>query len=337
MKTIINIILSLLSIEVLADTQFDREYDKKNIAIQYAGDSTLTLSHDLDFLCKGRVVPTAIFKDNCGRRASDSILVTLNNADLKHPVVIDIYDENGASPKITSLIALDLDSDGSNELYIQVYNQHRHAYPGASADIIELFAYSNVIKRQFDTGTDVKRLYYLEEEFTKLFTSEKIAMEGPLYIKELKSALLLVKEINFKPKYLNKRGEFWYKKKNNHAKSTIHWYEKKYSFGYNIAISYFEAAIKKDPKYIPALSNLGIAYQKLGQYDKAIEAATQAIKLTDKPNQKASSHYNIAKAYEEKKNWTLALDHYKKAKSFRKHKAYEKGIKRMLDLASPDL
>ncbi len=193
MKIIIYIILSHFSVVVLADVWFDREDDEKNIAIQYAGDSILTLSHNLDLLCKGRVMPTAISKDNCSRSASDSILVTLNNADLKNPIVIDMYDENGASPKITSLIALDLDLDGSNELYIQVYNQHRHAYPGASADIVELFSYSSVIDQQLDTGTDVKRLFYLEEEYTKLFTSEKIAMRGPLYIDELKSALLFVK------------------------------------------------------------------------------------------------------------------------------------------------
>ncbi len=90
--------------------------------------------------------------------------------------------------------------------------------------------------------------------------------------------------------------------------------KKKYSFGYNVAISYFEAAIKKDPKYIPALSNLGIAYQKVGQYDKAIKAAMQAIELTSKPNQKASSHYNIAKAYEKKKD---GLRHYKTIKKLR--------------------
>jgi hypothetical protein len=108
-------------------------------------------------------------------------LVTLNNTDLKNPIVIDIYDENGASPKITSLIALDLDSDGNNELYIQVYNQHRHAYPRASADIIELFAYSDVIKQEIDTGISVKRLYYLEEEFTKLFTSEKGSLRTSIF------------------------------------------------------------------------------------------------------------------------------------------------------------
>ncbi len=150
----------------------------------------------------------------------------------------------------------------------------------------------------------------------------------------LKDTLLSIKEDRLKPNYLNSRAELWYKNKNGYAESDIHWYTKKQSTGYNIAVSYFEAAIKNNPNYLPALSNLGIAYQKTGEHDKAIEAASRALELSQKPNQKASSHYNIAKAYEHKKNWKLALENYENALKYRKHKAYTKGIKRMMELIS---
>ncbi len=175
MKTYILIfLLILLSSEALSEYLFESNDVKKNVVIEYNGNSTLTLSHDFDPYCKGRAVPPAIYETNCTYSIEDAILVTLNNPDFHSSIVIDMFEENGSSPIITSITALDLDLDGNNELYIHVLNQHRHSGPGLSADIIELFAYSSTIKRQADTGTDVKRLYYLEEEFTKLLTNKKI-------------------------------------------------------------------------------------------------------------------------------------------------------------------
>jgi len=332
MKVNIIILLLILSSKAVGEYLFESGDDIKNIDVRYNGNSTLVLSHNFDLLCKGRKVPSDIYENYCKYEIEDAILVTLNYSGSYSPVIIDMYDADGASPIITNILTLDLDSDGSNELYIQVYNRHRHAEPGASADIEELFAYGSVIERQEGTGTDFKRLYYLEEEYETLLNNKESYLESSLNGEVLKRNLLDIKKKNFTSNYLNKRGEIWYKKKNNYAKSSVYWYQKKYSFGYNVAISYFEAAVKKNPKYVPVLSNLGIVYQKVGLYEEAISAAEKAIQLTDDPNIKASSHYNIAKAYEENRNWLPALENYKKAKSYRKHSAYEKGINRVMGI-----
>jgi tetratricopeptide (TPR) repeat protein len=250
----------------------------------------------------------------CKYNQPENIFVNLENKNSKS-LLIDIYQVNGANPEIINIISIDVDSDEKAELFVQVMMKFRHSGEGISYDDIKLYSYDNGIERQRSTGFDFKRLYYIEKEYAKLIANGLADQYDTLNKEVIIKLLQVVKDTNYSSSSLNKEGELWYRKKTED--------------GYIVAASYFEAALKKNPNYLPALSNLGIAYQKIGEYDKAIQAATQALELTTKPNQKASSHYNIAKAYEHKQNWTLALKHYEKANSYRKHKAYSKGMKRM--------
>ena len=57
---------------------------------------------------------------------------------------------------------------------------------------------------------------------------------------------------------------------------------------YNRAIAAYDQAIKLDPKYATAYNGRGIAYRNKGDYDRAIEDYDQAIKL----NPKYTTAYN---------------------------------------------
>lgn len=98
------------------------------------------------------------------------------------------------------------------------------------------------------------------------------------------------------------------------------------------AMYLFQDAINLYPSYGQAYSNLGLTYQKLDRTAEALWANRKAIELASgstKNRVQASSYYNIARIYEGKGQWQQALDNFRKAKSKREHKAYDKGIKRM--------
>ena len=102
------------------------------------------------------------------------------------------------------------------------------------------------------------------------------------------------------------------------------------------AIYYFKEAIKFNPEYALAYSNLGLAYYNECKYyktveylPKVIENSKIAIELTNDDIIKASSYYNIAMAYEAMEEWEKALENYRKALEYRDHDAYREGIERM--------
>ena len=102
------------------------------------------------------------------------------------------------------------------------------------------------------------------------------------------------------------------------------------------AIYYFKEAIKFNPEYALAYSNLGLAYYNECKYyktveylPKVIENSKISIELTNDDIIKASSYYNIAMAYEAMEEWEKALENYRKALEYRDHDAYREGIERM--------
>ena len=60
------------------------------------------------------------------------------------------------------------------------------------------------------------------------------------------------------------------------------------------AIDHLQRAVKEDPKFYEAFNNLGVQYQKLEQWDKAIEAYQQAIAIR---NDSARPHINLGNLY----------------------------------------
>jgi tetratricopeptide (TPR) repeat protein len=65
---------------------------------------------------------------------------------------------------------------------------------------------------------------------------------------------------------------------------------------YKEASIIYEKAVRADPEYAEAWSNLGFTYRKQGYYDKAVEAYKKAIRLS--PNL-AEAHEYLGEAYAE--------------------------------------
>ncbi|RMD99812.1 MAG: tetratricopeptide repeat protein [Calditrichaeota bacterium] len=76
------------------------------------------------------------------------------------------------------------------------------------------------------------------------------------------------------------------------------------------AITEYQKAIELDRKYAPAYNNLGYAYRRLGQYDKAVQAFKQYIALLpDEPN----PYDSIADLYTKMGKYEEGIKYYKKA------------------------
>ena len=101
---------------------------------------------------------------------------------------------------------------------------------------------------------------------------------------------------------------------------------------YEQAMYTYQEAININSQYGQAYSNLGLVFQRLHRNAEAIWANKKAISLASGVRTKeikASSYYNIAKVYESKKNYRMALINYENALENKEHPAYHKGIKRM--------
>jgi hypothetical protein len=79
---------------------------------------------------------------------------------------------------------------------------------------------------------------------------------------------------------------------------------------YKKALSYFEEAIKKNPRYAEAYFQSGYCYGELGRYPEAIEAFKQAIRI--KPNY-AEAHNELGISYGKLGRWTEAIEAFKQA------------------------
>ncbi|MCK4525836.1 tetratricopeptide repeat protein [candidate division WOR-3 bacterium] len=77
---------------------------------------------------------------------------------------------------------------------------------------------------------------------------------------------------------------------------------------YKNALSYFEQALKKDPRHADACVNVGYCNGKLGRYNEAIKAYKQAIRI--KPDY-ADAHYNLGVTYGELGRYSEAIKAYK--------------------------
>ncbi|MBI2568960.1 MAG: tetratricopeptide repeat protein [Candidatus Schekmanbacteria bacterium] len=98
------------------------------------------------------------------------------------------------------------------------------------------------------------------------------------------------------------------------------------------AVALYLEAIDNDPEHGQAYSNLGLAYQKLSRPAEAIWANRKAIAIATGPTSatvRASSHYNIARVYEELGRYQQALEDYEQALANKERDAYKSGIERM--------
>jgi tetratricopeptide (TPR) repeat protein len=79
------------------------------------------------------------------------------------------------------------------------------------------------------------------------------------------------------------------------------------------AIEHLQKAVKVDPKFYEAFNNLGVQYQKLEQWDKAIGAYQQAITIR---NDSAKPHINLGNLYLVRQQTELAVESFKQALTF---------------------
>lgn len=98
------------------------------------------------------------------------------------------------------------------------------------------------------------------------------------------------------------------------------------------AIDLYRQAIEIDGNYGQAYSNLGLAYQKAGRTAEAIWANRKAIALAhggSAATVRASSYYNIARIYENARQYDDALRHYQLAKEQKANPVHDKAIQRV--------
>ncbi len=79
---------------------------------------------------------------------------------------------------------------------------------------------------------------------------------------------------------------------------------------YKKALTYFEEAVKKNPRYVEAYFYIGLCNSKLEHYVEAIDAFNQAIRI--KPDY-AEAHNNLGLAYVKLGRYTEAIAAYKQA------------------------
>lgn len=78
----------------------------------------------------------------------------------------------------------------------------------------------------------------------------------------------------------------------------------------DLAIRAFEQAIKIDPSYGPAVENLGLAYYRKKDYEKASEYLIRAMKLVpDSP----TLYNTLGSLYREKKLYNEAIKYYQRS------------------------
>ena len=81
---------------------------------------------------------------------------------------------------------------------------------------------------------------------------------------------------------------------------------------YAKAIEFLQKALKVDKNYSEAWNNLGVAYEKTGKYDEAIEAYKAALLNTFYRNPEKALN-NLGRVYYRMKRYDEAIDAYKEA------------------------
>lgn len=98
------------------------------------------------------------------------------------------------------------------------------------------------------------------------------------------------------------------------------------------SVTLYLSAIEADPEFAQAFSNLGLSYWKLKKYPESVAANRSAIALGKQQGNStvmASSYFNIAKTFEEQKEYKQALMNFWWANQATPKPVYEEGIKRM--------
>ena len=243
--------------------------------------------------------------------------------------LLDVDDTTSFGPET---ITIERKHDGERYVYA-VHNYSEGTNPNStslSASQAKVFVYvgQTLIKTYYVPQNKVGNLWVVfavteAGEFQDFNTIKGATSANRLQTEEFQNAanntgvetIVYSADAQAKAKDLNKQGEQAY-----HAKN------------YNEAIRLYKAAIDLDGSYGQAYSNLGLAFQKVGNVSEALWANRKAIALATGVNAatvRASTHYNNGKIYEDAQQRDDALREYQNAKAEKTNPVYDKAIQRI--------
>jgi tetratricopeptide (TPR) repeat protein len=76
------------------------------------------------------------------------------------------------------------------------------------------------------------------------------------------------------------------------------------------AIDKLQEAVARSPRFVPAISSLGVAHQKRGELDEAARQYRRALEIDDA---NAAAHNNLAALYLAQSRWQAAMPHLRRA------------------------
>jgi tetratricopeptide (TPR) repeat protein len=82
---------------------------------------------------------------------------------------------------------------------------------------------------------------------------------------------------------------------------------------YGVAIANYRRSLEILPDQVPVLTNLAIAYRKIGDAASGARILTDALQRQTSPSLRAVIHHNLGELYEEQDQWDQALHYYQEA------------------------
>ncbi|MEI6312923.1 MAG: tetratricopeptide repeat protein [Bacteroidota bacterium] len=238
---------------------------------------------------------------------------------------LDVDDVDSYGPET---ITIDEKKNGEEYIYA-VHNYSQLDQPnsmGLSTSQAKVFVY---------IGSSLVRSYYVpQNKIGNLWSVFKIKANGEF--EDINS----ISGINIEPKDINMQilekgasiigsvvtNEELAKSYNAEGEAAYH------NQDYDRAITLYQLAIEQYPNYGQAYGNLGLAYKKKNLLAEAIWANRKAISLASGATAntvRAGSYYNIARIYEDKGEYSNALQYYQLAKSQKENTVYDNAIVRV--------
>lgn len=212
------------------------------------------------------------------------------------PLVVDsfalILPDTGAPQKVSVLV-----NDEAKRFYDLSPGEKRQVFKLPSAVQVSRFQVVLEAASAGDNGLAEIELYNVDKLVEPIAKAHDIRRTAKLALEQ------------------NRQGEKLY-----HAKK------------YDDAVFYYREALKNDPTYAQAYSNLGLAFQRKNELADAVWANRQAIALArgdSRATVLASSYYNIARIFETQNQYEQALQNFIWAKSNKDNPVYDKAIARM--------
>lgn len=282
-------------------------------------------------------------------KSADSLRIVLvwggkpNNLDANMIVPGGIINHANTKSSQGSLDASSQNGDGPETITLHtIFEGQPYVYGVYDASIIEKFLSSDLSNSKAKVfvyrGSELLQTYNVPINTRgNLWTVFRIDSDGTFQsinkINEVSASSVHKKLMPFLaedwrtyPDELNRLAQVEAKQLNERGEAAFH------AGNVQQAIDFYHRAIDLDYLYGQAYSNLGLANQKVGNLRGSIWASNRAIALANGSSastMRASSYYNIAKAYEAASMHSDALRNYQLAKDQKNNPAYDRAIQRL--------